>query len=219
MYCSKCGLKLNDGANYCDKCGAENILKAKGDLTLTSKAIPEENTIPEEITTKRPKTKSLITIGVLILIIVIGYTSYYITFSKFSSSTITDSDATSNKKTASPSNNNNNNKSTTIKNLAAPTNETATNKSDSSDSYILPKSGSEKLVDSNLSTLTKENLSLAKNEIYARHGFLFKTEPFKSYFSNKSWYKGNSTFKGSDRELSSIELDNLQLILKYENEK
>ena len=54
-------------------------------------------------------------------------------------------------------------------------------------------------------------------QIFARHGFIFKTEPFKSYFNNKSWYKQNPILKGSDEELSAIELYNVHLILKYEN--
>lgn len=85
--------------------------------------------------------------------------------------------------------------------------------------YILQDSDKYKLTDAQLKKLTGHDLMLARNEIFARHGYVFKKEPFKSYFEAKSWYKPNPSFKGSDSQLSSVEKYNINLILKYENMK
>ncbi|WP_241428102.1 YARHG domain-containing protein [Clostridium sp. DJ247] len=34
--------------------------------------------------------------------------------------------------------------------------------------------------------LSKEELALVRNEIFARHGYVFQTDPYKSYFNGKS---------------------------------
>jgi len=88
-----------------------------------------------------------------------------------------------------------------------------------SNTYILQDSNKNKLTDAQLKNLTGHDLMLARNEIFARHGYVFKKEPFKSYFEAKSWYTPNPSFKGSDSQLSSVEKYNIKLILKYENIK
>lgn len=85
--------------------------------------------------------------------------------------------------------------------------------------YILQDSDKYRLTDAQLKKLTGHDLMLARNEIFARHGYVFKKEPFKSYFEGKSWYTPNPSFKGSDSQLSSVEKYNIKLILKYENMK
>ena len=41
-----------------------------------------------------------------------------------------------------------------------------------------------------LSGLTEEQVSIARNEIFARHGRIFVTKEIAAYFSAKSWYHG-----------------------------
>jgi hypothetical protein len=89
--------------------------------------------------------------------------------------------------------------------------------SDSSNDFIFPNSSVEVLKDYQLSGLSKEKLAYARNEIFARHGYIFKTEPFKSYFPKKSWYKPNPSFTGNYAELNEIERYNVDLIKKYES--
>ena len=60
--------------------------------------------------------------------------------------------------------------------------------SDSSDDYILPVSDSEYISDSDLSGLSKREVLLARNEIYARHGRKFTLDYVREYFESKSWY-------------------------------
>ncbi len=54
--------------------------------------------------------------------------------------------------------------------------------------YILPTSNSAYLTEADLAPLTKEQLRLARNEIYARHGRKFKDASLNEYFLGKSWY-------------------------------
>ena len=60
----------------------------------------------------------------------------------------------------------------------------------SSRDYIFPDSDSRYLTDEDLAGYSSDQLELAKNEIYARHGRKFVTQRIADYFNNKSWYKG-----------------------------
>jgi hypothetical protein len=81
--------------------------------------------------------------------------------------------------------------------------------------YIIAGSDSRYLTDSDLSALTKEQLEIARNEIFARHGYVFKTQYYIDYFNSKSWYKPDPNYSGN---LSGIEEYNVNLIKKYESE-
>ena len=61
-------------------------------------------------------------------------------------------------------------------------------KNQSDQDYILPDSSSRILSDSEVSGLSKEELRLARNEIFARHGRKFDDAQLQSYFESKSWY-------------------------------
>jgi len=87
--------------------------------------------------------------------------------------------------------------------------------------YILPKSDKEKLTRADLEGLTKEQLRLARNEIYARHGMIFGVDDLDKYFATKSWYKPTISFKDfyDTVEMSLIEEANVVLIQQLEKEK
>lgn len=59
--------------------------------------------------------------------------------------------------------------------------------------YLLPTSNTEKLTDDDLIGLSKEQLKLARNEIFARHGLIFGVEELDQYFAQKSWYQPKFT--------------------------
>lgn len=90
---------------------------------------------------------------------------------------------------------------------------------DYSNDYIIYSSNSRYLSTSELRKYNKDTLALIRNEIFARHGYVFKTEPFKSYFRSKSWYTPDSSFTGSDSELNRYEIENIQTILSVEESK
>lgn len=84
-------------------------------------------------------------------------------------------------------------------------------------SYIFPDSSSRYLSESELSGLSESQLMYARNEIYARHGYIFQDAGLRQYFEGKSWYHG--TVSASDftsSMLSAVEQANIKLIQKFE---
>ncbi len=82
--------------------------------------------------------------------------------------------------------------------------------------YILPHSDTKKLTKSDLRGLTNEEITLAINEIYARHGRKFNTDYIKNYFNSKSWYRG--TVEPDDFDVSvlnSVESYNIDFLVDY----
>ncbi|MDU4911199.1 YARHG domain-containing protein [Clostridium baratii] len=90
---------------------------------------------------------------------------------------------------------------------------------DSSNGYLVPDSDSAYLTENELKGFSKNDLALMRNEIYARHGYVFKTEPFVSYFNSKSWYTKNPLFKCDNKELNKYELYNVNLLKRLEDSK
>lgn len=84
-------------------------------------------------------------------------------------------------------------------------------------SYVLPASDTRLLTDADLCSLTSYELYLARNEIYARHGYIFSNADLASYFSGKAWYVPRYTASTFDEScLSYTEQRNVALILEYE---
>ncbi|SCC06846.1 TcaA 3rd/4th domain-containing protein [Bacillus wiedmannii] len=75
--------------------------------------------------------------------------------------------------------------------------------------FIFPDSDIRKLTSADLTYLSKEQLKIARNEIYARHGHIFQTKDMQAYFSKQSWYRENPYFSGT---LTNIESYNVELI-------
>jgi len=85
--------------------------------------------------------------------------------------------------------------------------------------YILPESNIRYLDRTDLEGLNSEELRLARNEIYARHGRIFEDEDLRDYFSSKDWYTGTLTQEQfQDNVFNEYEKQNLILITDYENE-
>ncbi len=82
--------------------------------------------------------------------------------------------------------------------------------------YILPDSGTTALTDADLEGLTAQELTYARNEIYARHGRVFESQELNDYFQGKSWYTADPDF--DDSEISDLESANAGLISAYQND-
>lgn len=83
--------------------------------------------------------------------------------------------------------------------------------------YILPQSSTQLLTESDLSGLSANDLMLARNEIYARHGRKFIDTQIQAYFNSKSWYHGTVEAADFDASvLSSIERTNISFISAHE---
>jgi len=90
--------------------------------------------------------------------------------------------------------------------------------SNSSTGYNLgnfPQASERYLTYSDVNDLSQWDLKIMRNEIFARHGFIFQTDEMRIYFSNKNWY--NPRFYDVNNMLSKIEKENISLIKKYEH--
>ena len=69
-----------------------------------------------------------------------------------------------------------------------------------------------KLVFADIANLSKSQLRIMRNEIYARHGYIFSSPDLTSYFGSKPWYIPTS----KTVNLNSIESYNVNFIKQYE---
>lgn len=70
------------------------------------------------------------------------------------------------------------------------------------------------LTESDVQGLSKAEIRIMRNEIFARHGYIFKSKDLRDYFSSKSWYTPKSSNISS--ELSDIEIKNIEFLKKHE---
>ena len=80
--------------------------------------------------------------------------------------------------------------------------------------FLLPESNSRILEADELSGMIKEELRIARNEIYARYGWRFESEELADYFEGKSWYTAGENV--DDTVLSDVERTNIALIAEME---
>jgi len=64
--------------------------------------------------------------------------------------------------------------------------------------------------------LSLYELRLLRNEIYARHGRMFRAAWLQQYFDTQPWYAPDENFK--DKELSGNDKQNVETIIKFENQ-
>ncbi|WP_162920229.1 YARHG domain-containing protein [Clostridium fermenticellae] len=199
--CTKCGTELNDTDKFCVYCGAKqehiNYYNKTNDQddnsdnedTYKFNDYDEddyENEDDEKVGSSVGKFKIIAIVCATICVFVLSF--------KITSSFLKSSPGSSTSKVESS------------KNIS---------KSDSdSGDYILPFSSKREVKVSDLKGLTKKQLLLASNEIFARHGYKFSKDPYKSYFESKSWYKVNSNYTNDAEELSPLERHNVKTILK-----
>lgn len=69
-----------------------------------------------------------------------------------------------------------------------------------------------KLVYSDVANLSASELRIMRNEIYARHGYIFSSDDLKQHFSAESWYRA----KTRSVTLNSIEQYNVEYIKQFE---
>jgi hypothetical protein len=64
---------------------------------------------------------------------------------------------------------------------------------------------------------TAEELDIMRNEIYARHGYIFRRKDLRDHFKKQEWYKGTTEDIGEIRKrLSAQEKYEVHLILGYQ---
>ena len=81
--------------------------------------------------------------------------------------------------------------------------------------YIIANSSQAELTEYDLQGLSAQELTYARNEIYARHGYIFNSSELNEYFNSKSWYKADDSFSGT---LEGVEQKNAAFILEYQTQ-
>lgn len=66
-----------------------------------------------------------------------------------------------------------------------------------------------------LSNLSRRDLRILRNTVYARHGRTFKSKLLQEYFDNMGWYKPDPKF--TDKRLTKIDTTNVRLIKSVED--
>lgn len=95
--------------------------------------------------------------------------------------------------------------------------ETEKTKSENTAEYIFPDSDSRYLSDDEVRNVEAEQLMLGRNEIYARHGYIFQDADIQAYFESTSWYQGTVTGeKFDDSVFNDYEKGNLEYIVCVE---
>lgn len=83
--------------------------------------------------------------------------------------------------------------------------------------YLFP-SDTEVLTTDFLDSCSKYEVDLIRNEIYARHGYIFKKDKYYNYFIQKAWYNPTeSSMAKVEKKFNSIEHKNIAVLVKYQN--
>lgn len=70
------------------------------------------------------------------------------------------------------------------------------------------------LTESDLVGLSRAELKIMRNEIYARHGYIFQTPAMQEHFNAQPWYEGR--YADVTSMLSDIEQANITFIKRHE---
>jgi len=83
--------------------------------------------------------------------------------------------------------------------------------------YIFWDSNIRYLSDAEVANLSLQQLCYARNEIYARRGYIFNSQELRDYFGNRRWYHGtipSASFSSS--VFNTYEMTNVELLKRYE---
>lgn len=87
-------------------------------------------------------------------------------------------------------------------------------------SYVISDSSSRYLSAEELYSYSGLYLMLARNEIYAKHGYMFRDQNIQRYFNYKDWYLGTvPSAEFTDAVFNDYELSNIGMIVAEENRR
>jgi serine/threonine protein kinase len=82
-----------------------------------------------------------------------------------------------------------------------------------------PEASERRLTDEDVRGLSKWELKIMRNEIFARHHYIFKSPDLIKHFSECNWYEGLCRDEEvAYNEMSGVEKDNIELIKRYEKQ-
>ena len=84
--------------------------------------------------------------------------------------------------------------------------------------YIIPDSSVRELTDYDVMYMNKQELILARNEIFARHGYAFSSDNLLEYFAHCSWYVPDVAPGREDLiKFNKVEKANINLLKEYQS--
>ncbi|SDM03778.1 YARHG domain-containing protein [Chryseobacterium taihuense] len=89
-----------------------------------------------------------------------------------------------------------------------------------SDAVFSINASTKRLTEKDVKNLRKLDMEIIKNAVFARHGYAFKKQTYRSFFEQTDWYIPISN--NVDNELSPMEKDNVALLnrfIKYAEDK
>lgn len=245
MYCAKCGKEIREGSKFCGFCGAPVAAAVKKTEAAPEAVLPEktEKTVVEapRVERKAPEKKEKKTgmvfvygavgliAGVLAGVFLIkgmkkepdpANSPVMVQETQMEESAEETESATEEAVT----------EETEVKETEFTAEETEESpdvpepemEAENSGEYILPECTVRLYTVEELRNFSLEELRLARNEIYARHGRIFKAEDLEQYFSGKSWYEPLYSAEEmdalGDSILNAFEVENRNRIVQVEGE-
>ena len=194
MKCSNCGREIKKEERFCPYCGSENKKTKKKNKWLTG------------------------VMGLIVVCIILGIVAGAMNSNKKEDAkkdTASNTEKATEKQTTAAST------KTAASTETASTKQTKNNTQDADDQqdetenseYILPESDTRYVEQDEIDQLTKNEVRLAINEIYARHGRIFENSELREYFESIDWYDGTIEPEDFDEDvLNQYEKANVKLL-------
>ena len=194
MKCSNCGREIKKEERFCPYCGSENKKTKKKNKWLTG------------------------VMGLIVVCFILGIVAGAMNSNKKEDAkkdTASNTEKATEKQTTAAST------KTAASTETASTKQTKNNTQDADDQqdetenseYILPESDTRYVEQDEIDQLTKNEVRLAINEIYARHGRIFENSELREYFESKDWYDGTIEPEDFDEDvLNQYEKANVKLL-------
>ena len=188
MKCSNCGREIKKEERFCPYCGSENKKTKKKNKWLTG------------------------VMGLIVVCIILGIVAGAMNSNKKEDAkkdTASNTEKATEKQTTAAST------KTAASTETASTKQTKNNTQDETENseYILPESDTRYVEQDEIDQLTKNEVRLAINEIYARHGRIFENSELREYFESKDWYDGTIEPEDFDEDvLNQYEKANVKLL-------
>ena len=210
MFCTECGKEIKEGDLFCPECGAKLEVDEEPAKTAPAQTFTKAPETPKTANTKALKISLIfgcVVAVVLFVLVILAATKPSIEFLKdtpFSSATSVEQ---KNDEEAKPDDNENSDESDKSETDKKSEDKTSTDTSKTK-TYVLENSSSKELTSSDISGLTDDEICIAQNEIWARHGRKFKNNWLQAYFNKQSWYSGRIEADEFLNEYSPSDVEN-----------
>lgn len=187
MFCNQCGSSIPDGNTVCTNCGAPVAKPAGGQAPIPAEEQPKKKSPLGIILLIVMGIAIVLLLGVIAVLIILG-----VTFVLNKPVEVQRPD---------------NNISVIEPDAGHLQDNIYADIYDLYADFVLPGSDSEYLCYRDIDGMTEEELTVAEQEIYARHGMAFSDQDLQAYFAARSWYApGSGEFFPNAYEQANLDL-------------